>query len=132
MRKLLFVATLVAMVLLMPAASTQARGVKLFESKVKITRLGGEPTKAPKRAASVAGRVKSEKARCLEGRYVELFRKQTGPDAGMGNDDTNENGHWSLPIASLPADRYYATVTELEIGAGICGADKSRVYDYAP
>jgi hypothetical protein len=55
-----------------------------------------------------SGRVNSLKERCERNREVGVLRRLEGPDALVGEDSTDTDGEWEVPVAAVPEGTYYA------------------------
>lgn len=83
--------------LLAAPASVADNGAK---SRIKITRLSSTLMK---------GKVSSEKAKCVGGRHVQVFRYEGFFSVKLGRFDSGPDGRWSFEASFIPG-RYFAKV----------------------
>ena len=73
------------------------------------------------------GQVFSPRHACEENRRVVVFRKHMGPDARIGSDRSEDNGHWSVDVEGHAAPgHYYAKALRKDLGADFCEVDRSH------
>ncbi|MFI5025637.1 MAG: hypothetical protein ACHQCI_02650 [Solirubrobacterales bacterium] len=115
-----------ALALPLHASAHEAR----YASKVTLK----DPQYAPPKRGQFkySGKVTSESAKCVEGRYVRLFRKTPGsPLSELGNDDTDANGKWSMVLNVNMPGRLYAVVDkDIRGSPGHVHTCKSAQSDY--
>jgi 5-hydroxyisourate hydrolase-like protein (transthyretin family) len=56
------------------------------------------------------GTIDSTKGKCVKGREIKLFRKHNGDQKTLGDDKTNDNGHFKIDVSAsdFTNGRYYA------------------------
>jgi hypothetical protein len=61
-----------------------------------------------------AGKIDSQKSKCVKGRSVKVYRKKNGNKDKLGSDKTNNKGKFSVGIGNGPPKdgKYFADVKE--------------------
>jgi hypothetical protein len=109
-RSILLTALLAVLALtLLPAASASA---KSYKTGVVMSI----------RVPAFHGNLTSKRSSCLGNRKVKLYRSLNGSTKQLGQDTTNAQGKWKIPV-KLSSGAYFAKVTK----RGNCKAGKSQV-----
>lgn len=116
------VTSLLAGIVLLTPAPGAAGHEKSFKSRVTIK---GDDTFTEYR-----GRVFSGAQGCVRHRTVILYQKLDGPDENLGEDKTNYDGDWWVPLPE-PGAGYYAKVKRRVVTKPghrhVCRGDRSPV-----
>ena len=60
------------------------------------------------------GKVKSEKARCVKDRKVQVFKVKSTGDKKIATDFSDNNGNWSVGTTGYKNGKFYAKATKTE------------------
>ena len=104
--RLLAILALTAGAMLVPAGFADAHKITYNRS------VSGQFFPAAPPHTHIQGTVDSSQNRCKVLSRVRLFRVRGGPDAEVGNDQTNSAGEWRInaPNGTFPAGTYYVVV----------------------
>ena len=107
-----FLIVLLIVAALVPAGSALAAGKNTTKIVVSL--------KFP----AFHGKLTSSRQGCLGSRKVKMYREKGGKKKLLGQDTSEDNGKWAIPVGkNLTSGAYYATVAK----RGKCKGAKSKV-----
>ena len=115
------VAVLLIAALCLTVGAGSAFAAKKFNTKVTINYQAGTYSD------SFFGDVKSKKDACEKNRNVKVFRKTSGDDDLVGNDESDDDGEYSVNLGDYAENgKYYAKVPRKELNNNkVCKSGES-------